>query len=100
MVEAHGPSIVLLDVELPDITGYDVCRFIKKKWPGVMVLMTSSTFTTSMHRTWGLDSGADSFLVQPAEPLELAAVINALLRIRKAEDEMRRLNATLEHRTF
>lgn len=98
LIETEKPPIVLLDVELPDITGYDVCAFIKKKWPDIMVLMTSSTFTTSLHRTRGLDSGADSYLVQPAEPLELAAAVNALLRIRKAEDIMRSLNATLEQR--
>jgi signal transduction histidine kinase len=98
LVEAEKPSIVLLDVQLPDITGYDVCAYIKKKWPEVMVLLTSSTFTTSPHRTRGLDSGADSFLVQPSEPLELAAAVNALLRIRKAEDNMRAMNATLEQR--
>jgi DNA-binding response OmpR family regulator/two-component sensor histidine kinase len=98
IIEAEKPPIVLLDVELPDITGYDVCAFIKKKWPRVMVLMTSSTFTTSVHRTRGLDSGADSYLVQPAEPLELAAAVNALLRISRAEDSMRAMNATLEQR--
>jgi signal transduction histidine kinase len=63
-----------------------------------MVLMTSSTFVTSLHRTRGLDSGADTYLVQPSEPLELAAAVNALLRIRQAEDSMRALNATLEQR--
>src|ERR1700743_2832429 len=63
-----------------------------------MVLMTSSTFTTSLHRTRGLDSGADSYLVQPAEPLELAAAVNAMLRIRKAEDNWRAVNVTLEQR--
>jgi len=98
LIESEKPPIVLLDVELPDITGYDVCAFIKKKWPDIMVLMTSSTFTTSFHRTRGLDSGADTYLVQPAEPLELAAAVNALLRIRKGEDSLRSLNATLEQR--
>src|SRR6202012_1377147 len=98
IIEAEKPPVVLLDVELPDITGYDVCIYVKKKWPGVMVLMTSSTFTPSFHRTRGLDSGADSYLVQPAEPLELAAAVNALLRVRGGEDNMRALNATLEQR--
>jgi signal transduction histidine kinase len=98
LVESEKPPIVLLDVELPDITGYEVCAFIKQKWPDVMVLMTSSTFTTSLHRTLGLNSGADSYLVQPAEPLELVAAVNAILRIRNAEDSMRALNATLEQR--
>ncbi len=98
LVDSERPPIVLLDVNLPDITGYEVCEFVKKKWPEVMVLLTSSTFTTSEHRTRGLDSGADTFLVQPAEPLELAAAVKALLRIRRAEDDLRALNATLEAR--
>src|SRR4051794_28536285 len=76
LTEGLKPPIVLLDVELPDISGYEVCSFIKKRWPEVMVLQTSATFTTAAHRTMGLDSGADSYLVQPAEPLELAAAIN------------------------
>jgi signal transduction histidine kinase len=97
-IEQEKPPVVLLDVQLPDISGYEVCAFVKKKWPEVMVLMTSSTFTTSAHRTHGLDSGADSFLVQPSEPLELAAAINALIRIRQAEDNLRALNASLEQR--
>jgi DNA-binding response OmpR family regulator/two-component sensor histidine kinase len=98
LIETERPPIVLLDVELPDITGYDVCAFIKKKWPDIMVLMTSSTFTTPGHRTRGLDAGADTYLVQPAEPLELAAAVGALLRIRRAEDTMRAMNTTLEQR--
>ncbi len=95
LVEKEQPAVALLDVQLPDIDGYEVCRYIKKKWPAVMVLMTSSTFTTPESRIQGLDSGADSYLVQPAEPLELAAAINALVRIRRSEDELRQLNAAL-----
>ncbi|MGA7807735.1 ATP-binding protein, partial [Bradyrhizobium sp.] len=98
VVEEVRPPVVLLDVQLPDITGFDVCAFIKKKWPETMVLMTSSTFITSASRTRGFDSGADMFLVQPAEPLELAASIRALLRIRQSEDALRTLNASLEQR--
>lgn len=96
LIEQHKPPVVLLDVQLPDISGFEVCAFIKKKWPEVMVLQTSATFTTSEHRVIGLNAGADSYLVQPAEPLELAAAINALLRVRRSEDALRALNATLD----
>jgi DNA-binding response OmpR family regulator len=96
LVEKHKPPVVLLDVQLPDINGFEVCAFIKKKWPEVMVLQTSATFTTSEDRVLGLNAGADSYLVQPAEPLELAAAINALLRIRRSEDALRSLNANLD----
>ncbi|HEX3938872.1 MAG TPA: response regulator [Xanthobacteraceae bacterium] len=95
LIEEIKPLVVLLDVQLPDISGYDVCHYIKNKWPEVMVLMTSATFTTAEHRTRGLDAGADSYLVQPAEPIELAAAINALLRIRRSDDVLRSINATL-----
>src|SRR5665213_547698 len=97
-VEQHRPMVVLLDVQLPDINGFEVCRYIKDKWPEIMVLMTSATFTTPSDRTAGLDSGADSYLVQPAEPLELVAALNALLRIRRSEDALRELNESLERR--
>jgi signal transduction histidine kinase len=96
LVEQHKPPIVLLDVQLPDISGYEVCAFIKRKWPEVMVLQTSATFTESEDRISGLNAGADSYLVQPAEPTELAAAINALLRLRRSEDALRALNATLD----
>jgi signal transduction histidine kinase len=96
LIEQHKPPVVLLDVQLPDISGFEVCAFIKQKWPEVMVLQTSATFTTSEDRILGLNAGADSYLVQPAEPLELAAAINALLRLRRSEDALRALNATLD----
>ena len=98
IIERDRPAVVLLDVQLPDLMGPEVCVHIKRRWPGVMVLMTSSTFTGSPARTVSLNSGADSYLVQPAERLELAAAINSLLRIRKSEDDLRSLNASLERK--
>jgi signal transduction histidine kinase len=98
MVEHHKPPVILLDVHLPDIIGYQVCKQIKQQWPSTMILMTSATFTTTEDRIFALDCGADSFLAQPAEPLELAAALNALLRIRRTEGELRELNETLEQR--
>jgi signal transduction histidine kinase len=97
MIEQHKPPVVLLDVQLPDISGFEVCAFIKTKWPEVMVLQTSATFTATEDRVSGLNAGADSYLVQPAEPVELAAAINALLRVRRSEDALRTLNATLDN---
>jgi DNA-binding response OmpR family regulator len=96
LVEEQRPPVVLLDVQLPDISGFEVCAFIKQKWPEVMVLQTSATFTDSSHRILGLNAGADSYLVQPAEPLELAAAIKSMLRVRNSEDALRALNATLD----
>jgi DNA-binding response OmpR family regulator len=92
------PAVVVLDVKLPDISGLEVCTLIKKKWPHIMVLQTSATYTTSADRTRGLDGGADTYLTQPIEPEELVAATRALLRLRDAEEKLRRLNETLEQR--
>ena len=96
--EQLQPAIVLLDVRLPDISGHEVCRRVKERWPQIMVLQTSATYTTGADRTRGLDIGADSYLTQPIEPQELVAAIRALLRLRDAEVTLRSLNQTLEQR--
>ena len=97
-VEEVRPAVVLLDVRLPDMSGIEVCEIIKTKWPEVMVLQTSATFVNVEDRIRGLNGGADSYLIQPAEPEELGAAIGALLRIRRAEDALRGLNERLENR--
>jgi signal transduction histidine kinase len=63
-----------------------------------MVLQTSATFVNVQDRIHGLNRGADSYLIQPAEPEELAAAVRALLRIRRAEDRLRAANEELEER--
>ena len=97
-VEELRPAVVLLDVRLPDMSGIEVCEIIKAKWPEVMVLQTSATYVDTEDRIRGLNGGADSYLIQPTEPEELAAAIGALLRIRRAEDAMRGMNEILENR--
>lgn len=92
------PSVVLLDVKLPDISGLEVSGVIKKRWPHIFVLQTSATYTSGADRTRGLEGGADSYLTQPIEPEELVAAVRALLRLRDAENNLRRLNETLEQR--
>ncbi|MGG5822692.1 response regulator [Falsiroseomonas sp. HW251] len=92
------PALALLDVKLPDISGLEVCKAIKRDFPGTLVLQTSASFVETSDRIRGLESGADSYLTEPVEPSELVAAVRALLRLRRAEDELRRLNATLEER--
>jgi signal transduction histidine kinase len=92
------PVLVLLDVRLPDISGIEVCRLIRRDYPMALILQISASYTTSDDRVLGLDSGADSYLVQPIEPAELIAAVRALLRIRTAEEKLRRLNESLESR--
>ena len=86
----------MLDVRLPDINGVEVSRRIKATHPGIVVLQTSAAVTSSHDRATALDGGADGFLVEPIEPEELLATARSLLRMRGAEQALRRLNESLE----
>ena len=90
------PDLVLLDTRLPDMDGSDVCRQIKAAFPSAAVLQTSAAITGPHDRALALEGGADGFLVEPIEPEELQATVKALLRMRGAEQALRRMNDSLE----
>ena len=96
LAAAEEPHLTLLDVKLPDLSGIEVCREIKSRFPHIIVLQTSAAFTGVADRTRALDGGANSYLVEPIEPDELLATVHALLRMRNAEQEARRINRNLE----
>ncbi|MFP2909296.1 ATP-binding protein [Pyxidicoccus sp. 3LFB2] len=91
MAEQHRPDVIVLDVKLPDISGYEVCERLRAN-PGtasMAVLHTSATFVTSDKKVRGLDGGADAYLTQPFEAAELIATVKSLLRLRHAEQAAR-----------
>src|SRR4051794_5901498 len=81
------PDLIILDIKLPDLDGYEVCRRIKADpaTASIPVLHLSATFTDSDNRSTGLEGGADGYLTYPVESRELVAHVEALLRTRKAE---------------
>jgi PAS domain S-box-containing protein len=85
LIAERQPLLVLLDVNLPDVNGLEVCRRIKQSWPEIVVIQISATAISSAERIVGLESGADCYLTTPVEPLELIAVTRAMLRLRQAE---------------
>jgi signal transduction histidine kinase len=91
-----APDLVLLDVILPDVSGIEICRQIKASYTGVPVLQTSAAITSAHDRALSLAGGADAFLIEPIEPEELVATAKALLRMRTAEQALRRMNENLE----
>jgi PAS domain S-box-containing protein len=91
-----APVLILLDTRLPDLSGFEVCKLIKAdpRTEDVLILQTSASFLNSADKIRALDGGADNYLVEPIEPDELIANVNALLRLRKvkqnlSESEMR-----------
>jgi PAS domain S-box-containing protein len=84
---AKRPDLIILDVKLPDVIGYDVCRQIKSNpiTASIPVLHTSATFLDIEDKVTGLEGGADGYLMAPIKPEELIATVRALLRMRTAE---------------
>src|SRR5882757_9755032 len=88
---AEKPDLVVLDVNLPDLNGFEVCRRIKAHpaTSAIPVLHLSGVFVKPEDRTNGLDGGADGYLTKPVEPDEAVATVRSLLRIRRAEEAAR-----------
>lgn len=97
----NRPALILLDVKLPDMSGFEVCRLVKADpdLASIPVLHLSASYISSAFRAQGLEGGADGYLIKPAEPVELLATIHSLLRIRMAE-ELATANANEWNTTF
>src|SRR5947209_8575081 len=88
----HGPHLVVLDVLLPDMEGYEVCRRLKADpaTASTLVLLVSGLGRRSEDRVVGLEGGADGYLAKPVDMSELVAQARALLRIGRAEEALAR----------
>ena len=88
---ADHPDLIILDVNLPDIDGFEVCRRIKAHpaTSSIPVLHMSAVYVRSADKTHGLEGGADGYLTKPVEPEEVVATVHSLLRIHRAEEAAR-----------
>jgi two-component system, sensor histidine kinase and response regulator len=102
LVKEHKPALVLLDVNLPDMSGFDVCKQLRRDplTETLTILHISASSVLTQHQVNGLESGADGYLVEPVEPAVLLATVNAFLRARQAEDGMRKSNEELRLFTY
>ena len=89
-VDAEPVDIVVLDVKLPDMTGFEVCERIKSRVT-LPVIHVSAAAIQAGDRTQGLTRGADAYLVEPIDPDELIATIRAVLRYYQALHHAERL---------
>jgi len=94
-VETQNPDIVLLDVMMPGMNGYDVCKTLKsnKKTRHLPVVMVTALDQQS-EKVRGLAAGADDFLTKPVDDLALIARVKSLVRLKTMNDELRMRNAT------
>jgi DNA-binding response OmpR family regulator len=91
LIEERSPQLVVLDVNLPDMSGWEVCRRIKEAeaTSTLPVLQMSASHVTEADTIRALDGGADACLTEPVEPPVLVATVRALLRARQAEEAVR-----------
>mgnify|MGYP004701900509 CR=1 FL=1 len=87
------PDLVLLDVNLPDISGFEVCRRMKAdpRTARVPIVHISASSVETAQRVHGLEGGADSYLTEPVAPEVLLATLRAALRTKQAEDAAHQL---------
>src|SRR5579864_7074693 len=99
-MSTNGPDLIVLDVNLPDISGIEVCKRLKadEATARTPVLQVSATLVSTEARVAGLEGGADAYLTQPIEPKELIATVRALLRVRTAEEQL--WKSQLQYRSF
>ena len=91
VIKELKPSLVLLDIKLPDTTGFAVCEAIKADpaTAHIMVLQVSAMYLTPEDRAIALERGADTYLMEPIEAAELLGTIKALLRLYDRDKEKR-----------
>ncbi len=85
------PELILLDIRLPDINGFEVCRILREK-PETMrtpILQLSASYFDTSARLQSLDGGADAFLTKPIETPILLATVRSLIRLHRAEKQVR-----------
>jgi signal transduction histidine kinase len=106
--EQH-PDLILLDVMLPDTSGFDICRQIKEapELSGTFVMLISGMEISSASQVKGLDAGADGYIARPLPAQEFLSRIQAIIRIKKTEaalrkskEEIKKLNEELEQKVI
>ena len=92
IAEEIHPSLVLLDVVFPDISGDEVCRVIKStpSLRDIFVIFITGNMTTARDKSRGLDDGADGYIVRPILNNELLSTVKAMERIKQAETQLRK----------
>ena len=106
LIEVEKPDLVLLDVVMPEMSGYDVCRRIRSNSATeVLPVVMVTALDPGEERIKGIEAGADDFLTKPINQAELLARVKSLIRIKELYDtvqhqaaELEDLNKNLEHR--
>ena len=94
----EAPDVILLDVQMPGMDGFETCGGLKaeEKTRSIPVIMITAVRIDAQSRIKGLEIGADAFLSKPIDEQELVSQVKVALRIKAAEDALRRERDSLE----
>jgi len=97
LAERFKPILIVLDVNLPDLHGFEVCRRLRENpdTAALTIVHISASSVMSQQQARGLNSGADGYIVEPVEPEVLLATLNAFVRARRAEEASRKASEEL-----
>ena len=99
LLEARAPDLVVSDIVMPGMDGYELCRRLRASAATALlpvILVTSAE--AQAERVKGVEAGADDFLAKPVNWPELFARVKRLLQVKALQDEIKQLNAKLEQR--
>jgi len=98
IAQKEQPDTILLDIIMPQMDGYEVCKLLKDKetTKHIPIIMLTAIKTDADSRVKGLNLGADAFLAKPIDHTELAAQVKVMFRIKEAEDILRHDKYDLE----
>lgn len=95
------PDTILLDIMMPEMDGYEVCLHLKANEPTRHIpILLVSAMSEKSYLVKGLNAGADAFISKPVDPSELKAQVNVMLRIKYAEDLLRKRNEKLNNLNY
>ena len=95
---ADSPDVILLDIHMPQMDGFEVCRILREEESTrfIPIIMLTAVRTEAGDHVQGLESGADFYLEKPIEEDVLVAQVRSALRIKAAEDRLREGKGLLE----
>ena len=99
LLAKNNPDLIILDVQLPDIIGFEVCQQLKQNTltAHIPILHLSATYMDSGSMVSGFNSGAEGYLTQPVEHPVLIATIRSVLRNKKNERDLFRHRKILDN---
>jgi adenylate cyclase len=98
-VAADPPDLVVLDIMMPGMSGYEVCQKLRADpKTALLPIVLATSLDPGQERVKGIEAGADDFLSKPVNQQELFARVKSLLRIKALQDEIQAWNAELEKR--